>query len=162
MTAAAWRPHAALCCRGWGGACSRALCARSSPTSSPVRVLAIQKGTRVLISLWDSLMFGRVPGSREISTRVPFCIEHHVDGPAPPWPDPLHSSNPLQKDRLTSLPKVGSVLLTREKGTPGFLKTRTRCTLSRFGETQVIFICPDNSTHVLYGFGGMLPREAGS
>ena len=23
---------------------------------------AIQKGTRVLISLWDSLMFGRVPG----------------------------------------------------------------------------------------------------
>ena len=44
--------------------------------------LAIQKGTRVLISLWDSLMFGRVPGTRpntseshsEISTRVPFCI----------------------------------------------------------------------------------------
>ena len=42
-----------------------------------------QKGTRVLISLWDSLMFGRVPGTRpniseshsEISTRVPFCIE---------------------------------------------------------------------------------------
>ena len=42
----------------------------------------IQKGTRVLISLWDSLMFGRVPGTRpniseshsEISTRVPFCI----------------------------------------------------------------------------------------
>ena len=39
-------------------------------------------GTRVLISLWDSLMFGRVPGTRtniseshsEISTRVPFCI----------------------------------------------------------------------------------------
>ena len=24
--------------------------------------LLIQKGTRVLISLWDSLMFGRVPG----------------------------------------------------------------------------------------------------
>ena len=45
--------------------------------------VAIQKGTRVLISLWDSLMFGRVPGTRpniseshsEISTRVPFCIE---------------------------------------------------------------------------------------
>ena len=50
---------------------------------------AIQKGTRVLISLWDSLMFGRVPkngaaflGTRpniseshsKISTRVPFCI----------------------------------------------------------------------------------------
>ena len=49
----------------------------------------IQKGTRVLISLWDSLMFGRVPknaapflGTRpniseshsEISTRVPLCI----------------------------------------------------------------------------------------
>ena len=40
--------------------------------------LAIQKGTRVLISLWDSLMFGRVPGTspniseshREIRTRV--------------------------------------------------------------------------------------------
>ena len=40
------------------------------------------KGTRVLISLCDSLMFGRVPGTRpniseshsEISTRVPFCI----------------------------------------------------------------------------------------
>ena len=57
-------------------------------TSSSFR-LAIQKGTRVLISLWDSLMFGRVPqnaaaflGTRpniseshsEISTRVPFCI----------------------------------------------------------------------------------------
>ena len=45
--------------------------------------MTIQKGTRVLISLWDSLMFGRVPGTRlnmseshsEISTRVPFCIE---------------------------------------------------------------------------------------
>ena len=51
--------------------------------------VAIQKGARVLISLWDSLMFGRVPknaapflGTRpdiseshsEISTRVPFCI----------------------------------------------------------------------------------------
>ena len=42
---------------------------------------SIQKGTRVLISLWNSLMFGRVPGTRpniseshsEISTRVPFC-----------------------------------------------------------------------------------------
>ena len=39
----------------------------------------IQKGTRVRISLWGSLMFGRVPGTRpntseshsEISTRVP-------------------------------------------------------------------------------------------
>ena len=47
-----------------------------------VRPRAIQKGTRVLISLWDSLMFGRVPGTRpniseshsEIRTRVPFCI----------------------------------------------------------------------------------------
>ena len=45
--------------------------------------VAIQKGTRVLILLWDSLMFGRVPGTRpniseshsEMSTRVPFCIE---------------------------------------------------------------------------------------
>ena len=52
-------------------------------------VSAIQKGTRVLISLWDSLMFGRVPTNTaaflstrpniseshsEISTRVPFCI----------------------------------------------------------------------------------------
>ena len=45
-------------------------------------ISAIQKGTRVLISLWDSLMFGRVPGTRlhiseshsEISTRVHFCI----------------------------------------------------------------------------------------
>ena len=43
---------------------------------------ATQTGTRGLISLWDSLMFGRVPGTRpnmseshsEISTRVPFCI----------------------------------------------------------------------------------------
>ena len=47
-----------------------------------VDATAIQKSTRVLISLWDSLMFGRVPGTRpniseshsEISTRVPFCI----------------------------------------------------------------------------------------
>ena len=50
---------------------------------APAREVAIQKGTRVLISLWDSLMFGRVPGTRpniseshsEISTRVPFCIQ---------------------------------------------------------------------------------------
>ena len=43
---------------------------------------AIQKSTRVLISLWDALMFARVPGTRpnnseshsEMSTRVPFCI----------------------------------------------------------------------------------------
>ena len=46
------------------------------------RDYSIQKGTRVLISLWDSPMFGRVPGTRpniseshsEISTRVPFSI----------------------------------------------------------------------------------------
>ena len=46
-------------------------------------IVAIQKGIRVLISLLDSLMFGRVPGTRpniseshsEISTRVPVCIE---------------------------------------------------------------------------------------
>ena len=52
--------------------------------------LLISKGTRVLISLWHSLMFGRVPknaapflGIRpniseyhsEISTRAPFCIQ---------------------------------------------------------------------------------------
>ena len=45
-------------------------------------LLPPRKGTRVLISLWYSLMFGRVPGTRpniseshsEISTRVPFCI----------------------------------------------------------------------------------------
>ena len=44
--------------------------------------VAVRKGTRVLISLWDSPMFGRAPGTRpniseshsEISTRVPFCI----------------------------------------------------------------------------------------
>ena len=28
----------------------------------PAAIPPIQKGTRVLISLWDSLMFGRVPG----------------------------------------------------------------------------------------------------
>ena len=54
-----------------------------------LRNLLRARGTRVLISLWDSLMFGRVPkngvaflGTRpniseshsEISTRVPFCI----------------------------------------------------------------------------------------
>ena len=61
---------------------------RGPVTSTP----SIQKGTRVLISLWDSLMFGWVPGTRpniseshsEISTRVPFCIEGVlVTGPAP-------------------------------------------------------------------------------
>ena len=67
----------------------------SLPRSSCVRSAApwpgptIQKDTRVLIPLWDSLMFGRVPengaaflGTRpniseshsETSTRVPFCI----------------------------------------------------------------------------------------
>ena len=49
------------------------------PVSSPA---SNTKGhSRVLIPLWDSLMFGRVPGTRpniseshsEISTRVPFC-----------------------------------------------------------------------------------------
>ena len=35
-----------------------ALAARAGPV-----IRAIQKGTRVLISLWDSLMFGRVPGT---------------------------------------------------------------------------------------------------
>ena len=70
------------------------------PAHTRARCEAIQKGTRVLISLWDSLMFGRVPknaalmfgrvpknaapflGTRpnireshsEISTRVPHCI----------------------------------------------------------------------------------------
>ena len=54
----------------------------------------IQKGARVLISLWDSLMFGRVPKNgaaflgtlpniseshSEISTRVPFCITHRAE-----------------------------------------------------------------------------------
>ena len=56
--------------------------ARRASPSSPFRVPAIQKGTRVLISLWYSLMFGWVPGTRpnvgeshsEISTQVPFCI----------------------------------------------------------------------------------------
>ena len=51
---------------------------------------AIQKGARVLISLWDSLMFGRVPGTRPniseshskivLSTRVPFCITRGAHG----------------------------------------------------------------------------------
>ena len=65
-------------------------CGRWRARCRPVLpVSVIQKGTRVLISLWDSLMFGRVPknaaallGTRpnisesnsEISTRVPFCI----------------------------------------------------------------------------------------
>ena len=35
--------------------------ARECSEQAQVRVLVIQKGTRVLISLWDSLMFGRVP-----------------------------------------------------------------------------------------------------
>ena len=50
-----------------------------TPPACQTRV--IQRGTRVLISLWDTLMFGRVPGTRpniseshrEISTRVPHC-----------------------------------------------------------------------------------------
>ena len=48
----------------------------------PLSTLLYGEGTRVLISLSDSLMFGRVPGTRpniseshsELSTRVPFCI----------------------------------------------------------------------------------------
>ena len=48
----------------------------------PANSVAIQKGTRVPLSLWDSLVFGRVPGTRpnvskshsERRTRVPFCI----------------------------------------------------------------------------------------
>ena len=53
--------------------------------------LAIQKGTRVLILLWDSPMFGRVPDTRpnisesqsEISTLVPFCVEALCDSRRP-------------------------------------------------------------------------------
>ena len=37
--------------------------------------VAIQKGTRVLISLWDSLMFGRVPGAGS------FGSGGRIDGP---------------------------------------------------------------------------------
>ena len=40
---------------------------RKCDFSRPVNLLlvsVIQKGTRVLISLWDSLMFGRVPKKR--------------------------------------------------------------------------------------------------
>ena len=36
--------------------------------AAEVRVLVIQKGTRVLISPWDSLMFGRVPKSAAANT----------------------------------------------------------------------------------------------
>ena len=58
----------------------RALPLRPHPVRG--RPPAIQKGTRVLISLWDSLMCGRVQGTRpniseshsELRTRVPFCI----------------------------------------------------------------------------------------
>ena len=40
---------------------TRPACSRPRGTSRPPQaMLAIQKGTRVLISLWDSLMFGRV------------------------------------------------------------------------------------------------------
>ena len=60
---------------------------------------AIQKGTRVLISLWDSLMFGRVPKNgahSEISTRVPFCnTQAQLDGPRyPPPRKPASDSTP--------------------------------------------------------------------
>ena len=34
-------------------------------------VSACLKGTRVLISLWDSLMFGRVPGTGKGAVRLP-------------------------------------------------------------------------------------------
>ena len=45
---------------------AHAACAAGGPSSSTIRapLFAIQKGTRVLISLWDSLVFGRVPGTR--------------------------------------------------------------------------------------------------
>ena len=59
--------------------------ARATPPRAPgssSRAWVLPKGTRVLISLWYSLMFGRyqVPAPSiseshsEISTRVPFCI----------------------------------------------------------------------------------------
>ena len=59
----------------WGGV------ARVQQKGRLPRPVAIQKGTRVLISLWDSRMFGRVPSTRpniseshsEIRTRVPFA-----------------------------------------------------------------------------------------
>ena len=74
----------------------RALCVRHAPPhwlwrgEGPLRVLrpvatrfSKTKGTRVRFSLLNSLMFGRVPGTRpnirefnsEKRTRVPFCIE---------------------------------------------------------------------------------------
>ena len=55
-------------------------------TRKGLGVTAVKEGTLVLISQWDSLMFGRVPGTRpnmreshsEISTRVPFCIATRI------------------------------------------------------------------------------------
>ena len=41
----------------------RVVYARSTHPAARLVPVAIQKGTRVLISLWDSLMFGRVPGA---------------------------------------------------------------------------------------------------
>ena len=40
----------------------------------PPRLLSIQKGTRVHTSLWDSRIFGRVPGTRPNISELPFCI----------------------------------------------------------------------------------------
>ena len=42
-------------------------------TASTVRAGAVQKGTRVLISLWDSLMFGRVPGTQALDPTSWMC-----------------------------------------------------------------------------------------
>ena len=67
----------------WGATLGRGAAARVAANHHRLFVpVAIQKGTRVLIFLWDSLMYGRVPGTRpniseshsEISTRVPFRI----------------------------------------------------------------------------------------
>ena len=76
-----WRSPRAWAACSWASSRS----ARPGGLHAPAPWQSIQKGTRVLISLWDSLMFGRVPGTRpniseshsETSTRVPFCIAHH-------------------------------------------------------------------------------------
>ena len=84
-------------------------------TSTP----SIQKGTRVLISLWDSLMFGRVlkkyydllsthpnisESHSEISTRVPFCIAiagHSLTVDGHPVVDMWRQRQTTRQSRLT-------------------------------------------------------------
>ena len=107
---------------------------------NPMPVLVIQKGTRVLISLWGSLMFGRVPKNRrawqlgtrpniseshsEISTRVPFCITQVPRWHQEEWRGQLREQRRTGARLVAGLLPVGGTAPPRFVSAPYFQEQR--------------------------------------